>query len=180
MKRLLTVFLIFVVAVSLVSCGAEESFLPEEMDPVFYYTSGAGAWYTAITLKSDGTFDGDFSDSEGDRVYAAEFSGKFEEIEQINDYSYSMMLSELHTERPAGEEWTENDVRFVASPPSGLEVGTEYILYTPDTPVSKLSEDFLIRYPGSIDKGNSEKLGCYAIRGVFADGFEFGFFNLPK
>ncbi len=179
MKRLLTIFLFLMIAVSLVSCDSEESLLPDEINPVFYYTSGAGAWYTELILNTDGSFEGDYHDSAGDKAYVAEFTGKFGDIKQINDYTYSMTLAELNTERPAGEEWTQGEVHYIASAPNGLEIGTEYVLYTPDAPVSELSDDFLSWHPLNIDEETADKLGCYGIYGVF-DGYEIGFFNRPN
>lgn len=179
MKRLLPVLLLLMIAVSLVSCGSNDSLLPKDMDPEFYYTSGAGAWYTELILNADGSFEGTYNDSEGDKVYTAEFTGKFGDIKQINDYSYSMTLTELQTERQEGEEWDENGIHYVATAPNGLETGAEYVLYTPDAPTAELSDDFLSWHPLNIDKESSRELDCYALYVRFG-GFDRGFFNRPN
>lgn len=179
MKRLLPVLLLLMIAVSLVSCGSNDSLLPKDMDPEFYYTSGAGAWYTELILNADGSFEGTYNDSEGDKVYTAEFTGKFGDIKQINDYTYSMTLTELNTERPAGEEWTQGEVHYIASAPNGLLIGAEYVLYTPDAPTAELSDDFLSWHPLNIDKESSRELDCYALYVRFG-GFDRGFFNRPN
>ena len=179
MKRLLTIFLLLMIVVSLVSCGSNDSLLPKDMDPEFYYTSGAGAWYTELILNADGAFEGTYNDSEGDKVYVADFTGKFGDIKQINDYTYSMTLTELNTERPAGEEWTQGEVHYIASAPNGLLIGAEYVLYTPDAPTAELSDDFLSWHPRNINEETADKLGCYGICGDFDDS-EIGFFNRPN
>ena len=65
----------------------------------FGFSSGAGAWGTFLDLNDDGTFSGEFHDSnmgetgEGypyGTVYVCDFSGKFSEPEKINEYTYSI------------------------------------------------------------------------------------------
>ena len=47
--------------------------LPSE----FVFSSGAGAWATILNIESDGTFTGEYHDSDIDTVWICEFSGKF-------------------------------------------------------------------------------------------------------
>lgn len=166
--------------------------LPLPEDPVeFSFLSGAGAWSTVIILNRDGTFTGWFHDSEmGDvgegyphgSVYTCTFSGRFENIEMVNGYSYKMTLADLQTEKVVGEEWIENEIRYVAAEPHGLtdpvtnQLSTEFIFYLPDTPVDQVPEELLIWWPYRYDQESDPKntLSCYGIRNVAA---EFGFFT---
>ena len=131
--------------------------LPEE-SVEFSFLSGAGGWRTIITLNRDGTFTGWYLDSEMGEVgegypcgsvYTCTFYGKFENIERVNAYSYKMALTDIKTEKAVGEEWIENEIRYVASGPHGLndpitnQLCTEFVLYLPDTPVEQVSEEFL-------------------------------------
>ena len=107
-----------------------EAVLPLPEDGIdFMFASGTGGWSTVITVNRDGSFYGDFRDSEmGDRgegysqgtVYQCAFSGRFDNVEQLDEYSYKMTLVEFFMEQIPGEEWFEDDFRFVASDPYGL------------------------------------------------------------
>ena len=145
--------------------------LPQETAD-FSFLSGAGAWRTAITLHRDGTFTGYYLDSEmGDAgdgypngsAYICSFSGKFENIEKMDEYSYKMTLGQVTTENPIGEEWIEEGIRYVATEPHGLydpekgQNATEFIFYLPDAPIDQLSEEFLTWWPYRYDQDENAK-----------------------
>lgn len=152
----------------------------------FIFLSGAGAWSTQLTLHSDGSFDGIYHDSDmgisGEgyphgSVFICNFSGQFDDIKQINDYSYSMTLKEITTQNQIGEEWIEDDIRYIASSPYGLEQGKEFILYTPETPIDELSEEFLSWWSNRYllhDKEPLITLSCY---GLYNQEMGYGFFT---
>ena len=184
----------------LTSCGnekqgkvkPEKKVVEDEKNPIFdvlplefVFSSGAGAWQSIITLNSDGSFKGTYSDAEmgsngedypNGTVYTCEFSGKFEEIKQVNDYTYTMTLTEVTTEKKEGEEWIEDQIRYVAAGPYGLENGKEFLLYTPETPIKELSEEFLNWWPKRYlqEEQALEKLSCY---GIYNKETESGFFT---
>lgn len=158
--------------------------LPFETPLDLVFASGAGAWGTGISLRPDGFFEGGYDDSDmGDdgeeypygTHYTCSFSGQFYDIRQVNDYTYSMMLGELCSQRVAGTQWIEDGIRYVAAEPYGLEGGKEFLLYTPKTPLEELSEEFLMWWPGRwMDDGAQETLSCYGLYNV--EG-EYGFFT---
>ncbi len=165
--------------------------LPQE-DLEFSFLSGAGAWRTIITLNRDGTFTGWYLDSEmGDigedypkgSAYTCTFFGKFENIEKVNEYSYKMTLTDLKTEKTVGEEWIEDEIRYVASSPYGLNAPnneqecTEFIFFLPDTPIEKVPEEFLSWWPYRYTQETEPKatLSCYGILNVTTN---VGFFNM--
>jgi len=184
----------------LTSCGnekqgkakPEKEVAEDEKNPIFdvlplefVFSSGAGAWQSIITLNSDGSFKGTYSDAEmgsngedypNGTVYTCEFSGKFEEIKQVNDYTYTMTLAEVTTEKKEGEEWIEDQIRYIAAGPYGLESGKEFLFYTPETPIKELSEEFLNWWPQRYLQGEHalEKLSCY---GIYNKETESGFFT---
>lgn len=164
--------------------------LPQE-ELEFSFLSGAGAWRTILTLNSNGTFSGWYLDSEmGDigekypkgSAYTCTFFGKFENIEKVNEYSFKMTLTDLSTEKPIGEEWIENKIRYVASEPFGLKDPidnrecTEFIFYLPDTPIEQVPEEFLTWWPYRYYQKTDEKttLSCYGILNVTT---KYGFFT---
>ena len=143
------------------STAAEQTAVPAELPDVFpmelIFSSGAGAWQTALTLNRDGSFSGTYKDSDmGDgaddypngTAYICDFSGKFGDIKQVDSCTYSMELSELTAQKPEGEEWIEGGVRYIASAPYGLEGGKDFLFYTPETELEGLSGEFLSWWPG--------------------------------
>ncbi len=162
--------------------------LKEETDAEFplhfIFSSGAGAWSTELTLYADGSFSGLYNDSDmGDSGegypdgtrYTCVFSGEFGDLVKLNGYSYAMTLKDLTAERSAGEEWLEDGVRYISSEAYGIEGGNEFIFYTPQTPLSELSEEFLLWHQSYLPKNpDPEMLGCYGIRNV---KLEQGFFT---
>ncbi len=148
--------------------NADLSFLPLE----FTFSSGAGAWHTTLTVNPDGSFTGIYNDSDAaigedypnGTKFICEFSGKFKDITKINDYTYSLTLKKLQAKHEEGEEWIEDGIKYIASSPYGIQGGDEFLLYTPQTPVSELSEEFLSWY--NSDQKLKEKLSCYAILNI--------------
>ena len=148
-------------------------------------SSGAGGWRTQITLKEDGTFVGDYYDSEMGMshtdydytVNICEFSGKYEIIEKIDDYSYTFKFTEVQSEKDEGEQWIEDRIRYVSSGHWGVSVDQEYILYTDKTPIEKVSENLLVWWPYkyNYEEENIKTLMCY---GLYNKDEEIAFFQL--
>lgn len=122
--------------------------ISEAIDMTF--ASGAGGWSTELKLNPDGSFSGSYHDSEmgesGDdypngSIYVATFTGQFNDIKKVNDYTYSMRLGDLNIEET--EEKIEDGVRYVPSDVYGITGGETFYFYTKDAPVAELSEDFL-------------------------------------
>lgn len=114
------------------------------------FASGAGAWGSLLTLQPDGSFTGDYHDSEmgsngpdypNGTCYVSVFGGQFAEIQQISDYSWSMKLTELSTEKEPEETWIEDGMRYIASDTYGVTGGEEFILYAPGTPADDLTAE---------------------------------------
>lgn len=130
--------------------------LSDVLPMTFTFSSGAGAWRTALTLNQDGSFAGQYLDSEmggtGDgypngNAYICTFSGQFGDFRQVDDHTWAMTLSELTAQETPGEEWIEDEIRYIASSSYGLELGKDFLLYAPETPTEGLPEDFLIWCP---------------------------------
>ena len=104
------------------------------------FASGVGGWGSLLTLQPDGSFTGDYRDSEmgssasdypNGTCYVSVFKGQFTEIQQISDYSWSMKLAELSTEKDQETSWIEDGVRYIASEAFGVAGGEEFILFAP-------------------------------------------------
>ena len=115
-------------------------------------------------------------------AYTSTFSGKFDNIKKIDEYSYKMTLTDIKTEKTVGEEWIENEIRYIVAEPYGLndpinnQDCTEFILYLPNTPIDQVPEEFLTWWPYRYSQGSDAKttLSCYGILNVTT---EFGFFT---
>lgn len=166
---------------------AEEAvLLPLTEDTSFWFSSGAGAWRTEMTLSPDGTFSGEFSDTDmgvtgedypNGTVYTCVFSGCFENIEKQKDGSYSMTLGTLKTEVEPGTEWIEEGVLYIASGAYGIESaddgsgtvpGEHFVLYPPETEISGLDEEFLMWWPEKFTEPVPPTLGMYGIWNIEA------------
>lgn len=207
MKKLLVLLLTLCLIFSVIGCGKqplppEEPDLPSPEQPEevvgqnltlpiekpthFSFLSGAGAWSTELMLYPDGTFTGNFHDSNmgevGDgyphgTVYLCDFEGRFVVDGKKNDTAYVLSLAELKTARPVDEEWIEEQVRYIASEPYGLEDGETFILHTPDTFTADLSEFVLSWWPLRFENYPPTRLSCYGIENVEA---ETAFFSDPE
>ena len=139
------------------------------------FSSGAGAWRTFLNLNSDGTFSGVYSDSNAgmsgngylSTIYISEFEGVFGEIERIDDETYSMKLLELNQKYEIGEEWIDNNVKYIAAETYGLEEGKNFYLYTPHKNKDELSMDVLSW--GAYAVNSENKLGQWALHNLKTD-----------
>lgn len=118
----------------------------------FDFTSGAGAWGTHFDLNSDGTFIGQYHDSDmGDTgngysngtVYICDFEGKFSTPKQVNEYIYTMNLEYLKTEGTPGNEYYEDDTRYIYSDPYGFDDADEFLIYLPGCPLKETTDEFI-------------------------------------
>ena len=156
--------------------------LPDALPLDLTFASGAGAWCTGLTLKRDGSFAGAYHDSEmGDQgegypngsCYISTFSGKFGDIRQVGDHTWAMSLEELTVQEAPGEEWIEDGIRYIASEAYGLANGTEFLLYSPETPTEGLDEEFLTWWP-SRNMEDFNTLNCW---GLWNQEMGYGFFT---
>lgn len=174
--------------------------LPFERGMEMRFSSGVGAWRTMLMLQPDGSFAGEYTDSDAGwtgedypcgTVSVCRFHGRFGGIRQISPASYSLMLEELEidTEYPVGEEWIEDEIRYISSEPYGLDgmdsdalkPGASFLFYTPQAkgyvPGSELygAAEFCSWMPERREfQSESDKLGCYGLHNLEMD---YGFFS---
>lgn len=139
--------------------------LPDE----FYFSSGAGAWRTELFLQDDGSFNGQYSDSEmgstgeeypNGTVYICEFEGKFAEPVQVSEYVYSTTIEYMNILSPV-EDYIKDGIKYVISTPYGLDNAGEIFIYLYGTSYTEMTEEFLTWVP-RIELG-PDSLRCYAI-----------------
>ncbi len=150
----------------------------------YSFTSGAGAWSTQLKLNPDGTFTGEYHDTDagvrGDgydaTLYLSKFSGKFKNPKKINSYTYSFKLDEINYENePDTEEIGDPygsggkvKVLIKYSTAYGLSGAETVYAYTPSAPTAQLPEK-LMSWVGFLrDKStrNNSNLSYYCLYAV--------------
>lgn len=121
------------------------------MPKSFLFSSGAGGWRTEIVLSEDGSFEGNYGDSEmGESgegyphgtVYACAFRGKFSEPVKVNDFIYECRVESLIWDRSKTEEILD-EVRYVYTEPFGLSASAKIRIYLPGTPIAEVADGFM-------------------------------------
>ena len=116
----------------------------------FEFSSGAGAWSTYFTIEKDGSFAGNYHDSDmgstGDgydhgTLYYSEFSGHFTDLTKVDDTTYEMTLSDIAYQNTVGETEIIDSIKYVYSEAYGLTGTDTFKIYLPGTPVSALSAE---------------------------------------
>ena len=150
----------------------------------YSFTSGVGAWSTQLKLEPDGTFTGEYHDTDagarGDgydaTLYLSKFSGKFKNPEKINSYTYSFKLDEINYENePETEEigdpyGTGGKVKVLMkySTAYGLSGAETVYAYTPSAPTAQLSEKFMswVGFRRDDSTRNNPNLSYYCLYAV--------------
>lgn len=152
-----------------------------------WFSSGVGAWWTKITIHANGSFEGEFNDSNmgetgeeypNGTVYECKFSGYFSKPEKANDYTYSLTLETIEVEGEVGTTRIEDGVLYEILLPYGLTNtdGTDYardfVLYTPNAPTLEMREEFLSWWPERFGAEPDGKLLIYGLQNLETnDGF---------
>lgn len=128
-------------------CFSFESLTPF----TFVFSSGAGAWSTMLEIQEDGSFSGQYSDSDmGDlsdaypngTQYLCDFTGRFSQPAVISENMFSVKVEHLKFANQPGTEELLNDVRVLYTECSGLAEGDEIRIAVPGTPLADIPEDY--------------------------------------
>lgn len=143
-------------------------------DRLFEFCSGAGAWSTELFINSDGTFEGSYHDSDmgdtgadypnGTRYYCS-FTGKFDDLEKVDEFTYKMKLVSLVYEDEPDKEEILDGIRYIYSGAYGLVGGTDFLLYLPGAKLADLPEGYRswvgYYYPESVEETELPYYGLY-------------------
>ncbi|MCR1909419.1 DUF1311 domain-containing protein [Flavonifractor plautii] len=145
----------------------------------FCFTSGAGGWYTLLAVRPDGSFYGEYHDTDmggGEPgIHAVQwnckFTGRFAQPVRVNDYTYSMGIAEISYEKEAGTEEVIDGIQYYYTAPYGLEDTEELLLYLPGAPLAELTQEF--RGWVGYYENTRDKLPFYALNNeAHQQGFE--------
>ena len=119
-------------------------------DREFYFSSGAGGWYTVLYIHEDGSFDGHFQDSDlgvtgegypNGTLYCSDFTGQFTEPEKVDDMTYRFQIESIDYLRK-GEEEIKYGVLYCYGDAYGLEGAEDLYLYLPGSEMAGLPEGY--------------------------------------
>ena len=152
MKRFCLFLVAAVILLTAALAGAETAGLFEQMKGrTFTFSSGVGAWYTELVFGEDGSFTGNYHDSEmgetgegypDGSVYGCLFHGQLSDPVMVDEYTWTAAVTVEKDEGQAPEA-IEDGIRYVTSEPYGVEKAQTVTVFLPGTPVEKLPEEFL-------------------------------------
>lgn len=195
-KRIMLFALMLSMVLSVCGCGnnaedrkqhseqnrEEKSLFDELKGNRFVFSSGAGAWGTELIISEDGSFKGQYHDSDmgstgagypnGTR-YFSEFNGQFSEPEKVNEYTYKMKINTIEYANEVGSEEILDEILYSYSEAYGLFGAEEILIYLPGASIEKLPEEYMNWVRGSAYmEGEITELPFY---GLYNEAEQCGF-----
>ncbi len=132
------------------STSFREFSFAEVADREFYFSSGAGAWRTVLHIHEDGTFDGNYQDSDmgaagpefpNGTVYYSEFSGAFTAPEMVDDTTAVFQIDSIEYAHAFGEE-VKDGYSYHYTAAYGLAGAENLYMYLPGAKLADLPEAY--------------------------------------
>ena len=167
------------------TAGAGEFSYASLVGQEFLFSSGAGGWGTVMTVYMDGSFTGNFHDSEmGDMgddypngtVYYCDFRGSFGGLTKVDDYTYKTTLKNLVYDKTPETEEIKDGIRYCYSTAYGLEATEDLYFYLPGKPLDEIPEVFFAWVQMAKDTAENGKLTMYAL---YNEAQEYAFGAYP-
>jgi len=138
----------------------------------FLFASGAGGWGTILHIAPDGSFFGNYHDSEAvtgpgypnGSVAYCDFTGQFDAPVAMDGHSYSFKLKGIQYSHPSGTEEIRDGILYRYVSAFGLSDTEEFHLFLPGTPVAALPEAFLGWFGYELE--NAAELPFYGLYNV--------------
>lgn len=130
----------------------EEGNIFSMMPKKYVFSSGVGAWRTCIEVSDDGSFVGNYTDSDmgciGEEYqgtqYKSDFAGQFSNPEPTEKpHIYSMKLQELNIENAekVGTEEIIDEILYVYTEPYGFDDADELLIFMPGASMEDMPEE---------------------------------------
>ena len=132
---------------------AEPEIAPEELlgllPKQYMFASGAGGWRTMLYLEADGSFTGDYLDTDmgSNEAWGCNFHGRFALPEKAAPYTWQLGIEDLTViglkdGTAVGDTYVEDGTHYTVTGPYGLENTTYLMLYLSGSATASLPEGF--------------------------------------
>ncbi|CAI3393742.1 hypothetical protein CIRMBP1257_01421 [Enterococcus cecorum] len=139
----------------------------------FVFSSGAGGWGSSLSIGPNGTFSGDYHDSDmgstgpgypGGTISESKVSGQFTRPHQVSPTLYEVDIENLQYEKPVGSSEIKENRKYEYSEAYGISKNHRMAIYLPGTPISSMPEELRLYSYGLIPE-DSQTLPVYVIQG---------------
>jgi hypothetical protein len=186
MKKIV-LFLVAAVMLAAAVCAGAETVNPLNQlnGQIFTFSSGAGGWCTDLYFTENGSFTGDYHDSEmGETgegypegtLYGCVFHGQLSDPVTVDEFTLTAAIAVEANEGQVPEVIADG-VRYVTTEPFGVAKAKTVTIYLPGTPVDRLPEAFLPWAHLQEIAPDAKVLPCYAI---WSEADEAGFIAYPE
>ena len=139
----------------------------------FVFSSGAGGWGSSLSIGPNGTFSGDYHDSDmgstgpgypGGTISESKVSGQFTRPHQVSPTLYEVDIENLQYEKPVGSSEIKENRKYEYSEAYGISKNHRMAIYLPGTPISSMPEELRLYSYGLIPE-DSQTLPVHVIQG---------------
>lgn len=139
----------------------------------FVFSSGSGGWGSSLSIGPNGTFSGDYHDSDmgstgpgypGGTISESKVSGQFTRPHQVSPTLYEVDIENLQYEKPVGSSEIKENRKYEYSEAYGISKNHRMAIYLPGTPISSMPEELRLYSYGLIPE-DSQTLPVYVIQG---------------
>ena len=152
MKKIALFMAAAILLITVACAGAEETGIFDQLNgQTFTFSSGVGGWSNELTIGKDGSFTGNYHDSEmgetgegypDGSLYGCAYHGQLTDPEQVDEYTWTAGIT-VEPDEGQAPEVIEDGVRYVTSEPYGVSKARTVTIYLPGKPVEQLPEGFL-------------------------------------
>ena len=138
----------------------------------FVFSSGSGGWGSSLSIGPNGTFSGDYHDSDmgstgpgypGGTISESKVSGQFTRPHQVSPTLYEVDIENLQYEKPVGSSEIKENRKYEYSEAYGISKNHRMAIYLPGTPISSMPEELRLYSYGLIPE-DSQILPVYVIQ----------------
>lgn len=153
--------------------AAQPTILDALVGKNFVFSSGSGGWGSSLSIGPNGTFSGDYHDSDmgstgpgypGGTISESKVSGQFTRPHQVSPTLYEVDIENLQYEKPVGSSEIKENRKYEYSEAYGISKNTRMAIYLPGTPISSMPEELRFYSYGLIPE-DSQTLPVYVIQG---------------
>lgn len=153
--------------------AAQPTILDTLVGKNFVFSSGSGGWGSSLSIGPNGTFSGDYHDSDmgstgpgypGGTISESKVSGQFTRPHQVSPTLYEVDIENLQYEKPVGSSEIKENRKYEYSEAYGISKNHRMAIYLPGTPISSMPEELRLYSYGLIPE-DSQTLPVYVIQG---------------